>query len=390
MPRLLLLSVLFGVFGAPVRAQQPEQVLQRLFTEERMQAEWFEPALLAQVPIAQIEAIVRELRRQYGSWVAVRGRGLEYEVELERAWVPTRMVLGAQGRISGLLFQPPYPKATTLEGWLEAFRALPGRVALLVRRDDQDLLVLRAEEPLAVGSAFKVAVLAALAREVASGRRRWEELVPIASAHKSLPSGILQDWPEGAPLTLYSLAALMIAQSDNTATDHLLALLGRQPVERLANRNRPFLNTREAFALKNPANRSWLERFRRSDETGKRAILRELAQRPLPDETLFSSGPVALDVEWFFSARELAALLDEVAELPIMGINPGPAWRADWAAVAFKGGSEPGVLNLSARLLRADGRRFTVIATWNDERLLDEVRFLGLYSGLLRFLAALP
>jgi hypothetical protein len=48
------------------------------------------------------------------------------------------------------------------------------------------------------------------------------------------------------------------------------------------------------------------------------------------------------------------------------------------------------VLNLSTHLVRPDGRRFTVIATWNGDQALDEVRFVGLYSGLVRFLATLP
>lgn len=47
---------------------------------------------------------------------------------------------------------------------------------------------------------------------------------------KSLPGGILQNWPKGAPLTLHTLAGLMISQSDNTAADTLLEILGRDVV----------------------------------------------------------------------------------------------------------------------------------------------------------------
>jgi beta-lactamase class A len=384
-----LLAVLCPAVVAFAQDRRAEGVLERLFTDS-LRAEWFAPAFLEQVAPRQLEAIINGLRAQYGSWLGARGAGTEFEVELERAWVPTQLVLDGQGRIAGLFFRPPQPKATTLEGWLEAFRALPGEVALLVREGEREVLALEPERPLAVGSAFKLAILAALKRDVQQGRRRWEEVLTLRAAHRSLPSGILQNWPDGAPLTLYSLAALMISLSDNTATDHLLALVGRDAVERISPRNQPFLSTREAFVLKNPENKAWLARFRSATPQGRTAMLRELAALPLPGESVFASGPVAPDVEWFFTARELAVLLEEVADLPFFQINPGPVRKADWARVAFKGGSEPGVLNLSTHLVCPDGRRFTVIATWNGDQALDEVRFVGLYSGLVRFLATLP
>ena len=66
------------------------------------------------------------------------------------------------------------------------------------------------------------------------------------------------DWPRGAPVTLHTLAALMISQSDNTATDMLLHPLGRENVERMMAaigvaapaRNRPLLSTLELSAIK--------------------------------------------------------------------------------------------------------------------------------------------
>ena len=72
-----------------------------------------------------------------------------------------------------------------------------------------------------------------LREEVEAGRRAWDEVVRLEEAWKSLPSGLLQGWPEGSPLTLHTLAALMISLSDNTATDALIALLGRERLEAL-------------------------------------------------------------------------------------------------------------------------------------------------------------
>jgi hypothetical protein len=55
-------------------------------------------------------------------------------------------------------------------------------------------------------------------------------------------------------------------------------------------------------------------------------------------------------VEWFFSTRELCALMAEVRGQPLMQVNPGVANPEDWETISFKGGSEPGVLNLTTAL----------------------------------------
>jgi hypothetical protein len=157
-------------------------------------------------------------------------------------------------------------------------------------------------------------------------------------------------------------------------------------VEKIAPRNRPFLTTREAFVLKNPQNRQWLERYR-ANPAGRAALLPQLARLPLPDAGVFAGGPVAIDVEWFFSTRELCALMSRVQALPLMSLNPGLANPADWQRVAYKGGSEPGVLNLTTWLTARGGQQYCVSATWNNPQArLDENQFFLLYTGLLNSL----
>jgi hypothetical protein len=101
--------------------------------------------------------------------------------------------------------------------------------------------------------------------------------------------------------------------------------------------------------------------------------------------------PNALDVEWFFTPAQLCERIDRVFNLPLMGINPGIAQPQDWQKVAFKGGSESGVLNLTTGLQAKNGQRYCVVATWNSDRPIDDVKFVGLYGGLIDFLKpALP
>ncbi len=391
---LVAAAVAGGMAGAgplSARAQPltPERALERLFVERPMQPDWFAPSFLSQVPAAQVEAIVAQLTAALGRFERVEREGASYVVVLERGIIPTQVALDGQGRFTGLFFHPPRARAagdssaSAVRDAVAAFEALPGRVSVIVVEDGRVREALAADQPMAVGSAFKLAILAALADQVRSGQRQWDEVVHLEPGWKSLPSGILQAWPDGAPLTLYSLAALMISLSDNTAADALLHLAGREAVEALAPRNRPFLSTREAFILKGPDGEALLARYRAGDEAGRRALLAEIAGQPLPGVEALTGEPRALDVEWFFTSTELCALMEQVRDLPLMGINPGVARPEEWASVAFKGGSEPGVLNLTTALTARDGRRLCVAATWNADQALDEARFVSLYALLL-------
>lgn len=367
----------------------PLAALERLFTVRPAQAAWFTPSFLQQVPVAQVDQVIFALEAQLGRYLEARAEDGGFVVSFEKGEVPTVIVLDPEGRIALLRFLAPRPRLASLEQALAAFRELPGKVSLLVLRNGEELAGLNPDESLAVGSSFKLAILNALWEEIKAGRRSWSEVVELRPQWKSLPSGILQDWPEGAPITLYTLAALMISLSDNTASDALLAVVGRERVEHWSGQNRPLLSTREAFALKNPENRGILERYLRADEAERRRLLPELGQLSLPPPTLFAGGPVAQEVEWFFSARELCRLMEGVADLPLMAINPGPVRPKGWQRIAYKGGSEPGVLNLTAFLVSDQGHRYCVVATWNNQTTLDEVRFVSLYSSLLEVLAGL-
>ena len=96
--------------------------------------------------------------------------------------------------------------------------------------------------------------------------------------------------------------------------------------------------------------------------------------------------PTALDVEWHLSARELCGLIEKVHELPLMSINPGPATPSDWKAIAYKGGSEPGVLNMTTRVATAN-HSHCLVATWNDDsRALEEPKLFSAYAALLAVL----
>ncbi|MBW4614108.1 MAG: serine hydrolase [Desmonostoc vinosum HA7617-LM4] len=375
---------------ASSKSISPKAALERLFTTKEIQKEWFATEFLAQIPLEKMQQIINTIKTQLGDYQNVQNNAQDYLIIFSQGSVPTKINLNPKGQISGLLFEPPQTKLTSLKEATTQFQALPGQVSFLVQENKTVLAALNTKTPLAVGSAFKLAVLQALKLEIASGKRAWKDVMQLQTNWKSLPSGILQTWPDGAYITVQTLASLMISFSDNTATDTLINLIGRQPIELVSPRNRPFLTTRELFILKGSENRDLLKRYRTSNETQRRAILQELAKKPLPNVSEFEgNNPVALDVEWFFTTEELCGLIEQVADLPLMSINPGVANPQDWQRVAFKGGSESGVLNLTTWLQAKNGKSYCVAATWNNSNApVEESKFIALYSGVLAKLAA--
>jgi len=375
----------FGMGGA----SEPDlsgEVLVQLFTQEVQEA-WFSEDFLAQVPVGQVEAILAQLGAQLGAFQGVRpvepGR---YLVVFEKGYVPARIGLDARGRIASLFFEPPVVRLPSLKAAQEAFRALPGQVGLWVEKNGQEVLALNPESPLAVASAFKLMVLALVLEEVEASRWRWDQVVRLQESWKSLPSGILQNWPAQSPLTLHTLAALMISLSDNTAADALMHLLGRERLEAHAPQNRPFLTTREAFQLAAGANQDLLQAYREGGLEVRRQVLERLRERPLPRVGDLPLDPARWpqEADWHFAPRELCAWMGRVADLLLLGINPGLT-LSGWDSIAFKGGSRPGVLSLVHALKRGDDR-YCVAFVWNNPQGVETLQALTLYGGLLDLL----
>ena len=178
----------------------------------------------------------------------------------------------------------------------------------------------------------------------------------------------------------------MISISDNTAADALLHIVGREAVEAISPNSIPVLTTQELFKLKADGNEDLLAAYRAGDVTEKRAILETLATQPPPQ--VVQNTPI-LDVEWFYTSHELCDLMAQVQDLPLMSVQPGPASTQPerWSHIAFKGGSELGVLNLTTWLENAAGDTYCVVMTQNNpDGPVDEAQFVSLYRSLVAVL----
>ncbi|TAH38701.1 MAG: hypothetical protein EYC70_04855 [Planctomycetota bacterium] len=373
-------------------------------------------AFQEQVPLRTIRTVVTAVRQTCGA-------PLELEVDpagwerggfqhLVRAAGPRRVALfrvslDAEGRVAGLLqqFEAPVWSAEELVAALDSWPGDFGVAGACIpagaeppRRFERHA----GRETFPLGSIFKVYVLAEVARRIGSGELSWDQPLALREEWKSLPSGTMQNEPAGAEFPVREYVRRMIGISDNTATDHLLWLVGRDAVEAglaacrnsVPERNQPFLSTRELFFLKglpdsaaahggdlgrlaadwkdtDPAvRRAWLAEATEVWAEGDTAQLRASAAIGYGLRSL--AAPAHLEIEWFAAPEDLVALYLEAAADRLYTPGASAAFREGLAYGAplyqgpgvsyhgFKGGSETGVFALSLLLRLDDGRTAAV------------------------------
>ncbi len=374
----------------------------------------FSDEIAAVLPPKQVASVLGTMR----DGGAVRARLLERRAggagELERfayelrqdasAWT-VLLSLDGEGRVHGW-FNRPGALPRSRAALVEALADLPGDWGLalaLLGPDGQpleEIALSRGRSAFPLGSVFKLYVLAELARQASEGAIDLDGTLVVRDELKSLPSGSLHTRPAGHELTVREAAQLMIAISDNTATDHLLALVGREEVEqRLAlyrnsvpERNAPFLSTREMFLVKGcgSARRravlgtesvaetvdAWLAADRATRAGWLRALDESLAE--LSEEewrgTLIagygwaSLSPALAEIEWFARPSDVVALIADAHRGELVDAQTSRTFLELYAQGSehypsdgvreqgFKGGSETGIYVLSARVVADDGR----------------------------------
>lgn len=380
--RGLALSLFLGLAAPSAKADPATEALTQLLTAapETFQ---FAPAFLDAVPLPELAALLEDLSATIGQPTDIKVTGVAVLITTATHRLRGQIGMDAGGCIAMLFFEPPEPLFADLDTAFAAIRALGTETAWLVARDGVTLASEGASKPMAVGSAFKLGVLAVLAEDVQTGRRRWKDVAVLDSADISLPTGILQDYPVGAPMTLHTAAALMISVSDNTATDLLIRTLGRDRVAAALGLE-TLLATKEFFALKadTAAAAAYL-----SAAPADQATIAAKAAKTLPRGTNVI-GHYMPGIEWHVPLDRLCALAAPLADLPLMAINPGPVPAEDWARLAYKGRSEPGVLNFTAVLQDAAGRDLCVAVTVNSDREVDIAAAVSAFRGLLAVLSA--
>jgi len=383
----------------------------------------FAPSFLAQVPESKVREIAAQLVAQLGKATGVGAftpispfaSTLQTRFETGEATLNLTVMSEPPGQITGLWItnvqSAALARLTTLASVADAIRALPGEtgfIAATINHPDAPLASANPDHPLAIGSTFKLVILAELVRAINAGERHWDDEIVLDGTER--PAGAFMHTPAGTPVALRTLAEDMIKVSDNSATDVLIHTLGRERIEamqtqvglRQAAANRPFLTTMEAFKLKGVGQGALGRRYLATDEPGRRALLAgEVAAVPASAiGALFADGqPVMIDrLEWFASPADLVRVMmwlyrqrttpGGAEALRILAINPGPATAlvSQFGYIGYKGGSEPGVLSMTLLLRDKRGAATVISASWNNSQApVDELRF----SSLIRHTAEL-
>ena len=301
------------------------------------------------------------------------------------------LTVDSQGLISGLRIGPVTTTPATPTTWAgvdAAVRSVAPQVRLLVANVSngscQPVHSIDPTTAAPLGSLFKLYVLDALGTAVASGTVHWNQLLTVTAQLKSLPSGELQNDPDGTKISVQNTAAKMISISDNTAANMMINLVGRPAVEAALTTtgmadpalDQPFLTTRELFILKLDQWPALAERYIAANEADRRALLASTVDRaPLPALAAAQAWTTPRDIntlEWFASADDICRAYTALAALArrpglspisqVLSINDGglqldPAqWKTTW----FKGGSEPGVLTLAYLATTQTGQSYVV------------------------------
>ena len=352
--------------------------------DEMLYGERFTAEFVEQLPYAAFSELLRQFQAQ-GPWTidgapeepvpgaivadVVDGRDQSFTLSISVA-DPTGPV------IESLLVEPAAEPPTSPEEALERLRAA-GTLRLLTAEVSEDdctpLTDDGGDDLMPLGSVFKLYVLGAVVDAVEAGELTWDTPVTIRDELDSIPSGTTQDEPPGTQLSIREMATRMISVSDNTATDHLIDLVGREAVEgalaayghAAPEATVPFLMTRE-FTIIKFSGGDLATRYGAASQDERRALLAgEVAGAALPPLTdIITAAPTATDtVEWFASpadiCRALARLQRSAEATEILAINPGvPSDR--WSYVGFKGGSEPGVLAVAWLVEGDNGQRYVL------------------------------
>lgn len=388
--------------SVPDRLQGGAEAVVAVLRGERPAAEVFAPAFLAAVSEEQLKALTEQLTAQFGAVQGLQSvtpsspTAGTIAIHFEEAIARGPMQLDAQGLVAGLRLSQFDPIDDSADKIAADLAALPGEASVYyapLAEGAEPILAVDADAQFAIGSTFKLYILSALARQIAAGEHSWDEVVPLEV--RSLPSGIAQNWPKGAPVTLHTLATLMISISDNTAADQLLAIVGREAVaeELRASghsapaRTLPFLSTLELFGLKGDLERGQAYAAASEEEQARllEAFAREIAGDPDQIVKPTFTQPTAIDsLEWFASGRDIAGVLRRIVALDdptareIMAVTPAvpEPRRGDWSYIGYKGGSEPGVLNLTWLLCDTGGEWRVLSMSWNNpEALVDADTF---------------
>lgn len=341
----------------------------------------FDPAWLAQNSVAQTQAFIQTLRTSWPDAVIrdvvgvtpVRATvviatpggpppwgymsiGARYSGERKL------VVLGLSNYGGNVIY--PADRTLTLAQAADHFATLSSAPGLLVGRIGANgqctaLAERNGQVPRATASIFKIYSLGAVGRMIADGPLAAAETMPLTQALLA-PSGLINSEPLGTLFPVADMATLMMGNSDNTATDHLHARVGRTRMNDTATWMgmaqpeliTPFLNISEQFHVF----RSFPYATAQSYVNGSEAFQQQFLVDQIEPLGRYISGPyfhvdLMVDGTWKASAFDICRAFAALRRLPkgsealatvdaaLGAAAAQPEVRGDFQRVWYKGGS---------------------------------------------------
>lgn len=323
------------------------------------------------------------------------------------------ITLDEKNLINGLQYlgrSEPSVKISDKQSIFNEFNKLGGISSLIIKdfSKSSPLLEINSNARIALGSEFKLYILHYLNQQILNSKLNWSDKLKIQEEIKSLPSGILQNYPDGTELTLYQIASLMIAISDNTATDHLINFLIKESIESsmigfnsYVDENTPLLSTMDLFRIRT-LDSTLVNKYMNLPAEQKRIYLEslkhELSRNDIATKLANWDQPKDIQkVEWFANVNDICSVVQDIqtqavsnsAILDILSNNVPFVWIEDnpsFEYIGYKGGSEPGVLTMTF-LVKTKSHKWGCISMGinNDKQSLNENQIADLFHAILNY-----
>ncbi|MFK8047817.1 MAG: serine hydrolase [Halioglobus sp.] len=248
-------------------------------------------------------------------------------------------------------------------------------------------------------------MLGALAQAIEDGDIAIDSTVRFTDAEIVPAGATINDVPLGTQVPLRDMSALMMGRSDNTATDHIHELVGREKIESVAkayNNNEarglvPFLSTNEQFQVLWGLSPEQADDYTKGSDSVQRDFLRSLIE-PLGPVTSFTynNEDSLRDSSWRASVLDVCKGIAGLRQFDnrsdafsIVDTSFGAeavltTLRQKWDRVWFKGGSLANgrgnyVLTM-AWLLESDDRGAHVVILMANNEDGSNIELGGMYS----------
>lgn len=255
--------------------------------------------------------------------------------------------------------------------------------------EKKPLLSINSNSRMAIASNYKWYVLKAIIEEINAGRLSWNSPVIVSNTFKSLfnmynPRALYRA-TEGSIYSVKSVAQKMMWFSDNSATDHLINLLGRSKIHdamigynSFLELNNPILLTMDLWRLRalNKSDPESLREYQTLTPRQKIGFVRDMRETyPLTKTyNLLMFGDKSLSIprwdadprdirqiEWFASTSDLCRTGERIIEYAredntikeVLAFHPYS--HSQMSFIAAKDGSESGVASMTVLMKTKKG-----------------------------------